>query len=110
MEIRVRESAGAPVVAVSGKLDALSAGDYEEAMNRLFADGKARFVVDFAGLTYISSAGLRAILSAAKQSKARGGQAAFANVRGNVLNVMEMTGFASILSLHDSVDAALKAL
>jgi anti-anti-sigma factor len=110
MEIRVLESAGAPVVTVSGKLDALSAGDYEEAMNRLFADGKARFVVDFADLTYISSAGLRAILAAAKELNARGGRAAFANVRGNVLNVIEMTGFATILSLHDSVDAALKAL
>jgi anti-anti-sigma factor len=110
MTIEVRELAGAPVVAVSGKLDALTAADYENAMDRLFADGKAQFVVDFAGLTYISSAGLRVLLAAAKQSKARGGQALFANVHGNVLNVIEMTGFASILSLHESVEAALKAL
>lgn len=110
MEIQVREAAGAAVVAVSGKLDALSAGEYEEAMNRLFAAGKVRFVVDFSGLTYISSAGLRVILAAAKQSKAQGGQAAFANAWGNVLNVLEMTGFTSILKLHGSVDAALKAL
>ena len=109
MKIEVRESAGAPIVAVSGKLDALSAGDYEKAMDRLFADGNARFVVDFADLTYISSAGLRALLMAAKRSKARGGQTLFANTHGNVLNVIEMTGFASILSLHELVEAALKA-
>jgi anti-anti-sigma factor len=110
MKIEIRESAEAPVVAVSGKLDALTAAEYEKAMDRLFADGKAKFVVDFADLTYISSAGLRALLGAAKRSKASGGQALFANARGNVLNVIEMTGFASILSLHESVEAALKAL
>ncbi len=110
MKIEIRESAGALVVAVSGKLDTLTAADYEKAMDRLFADGKAQFVVDFADLTYISSAGLRALLVAAKQLKARGGQALFANARGNVLNVIEMTGFASVISLHESVEAALKAL
>jgi anti-anti-sigma factor len=110
MDIQLRDTAGATIVAVSGKLDALTAADYETAMKGLFADGKTRLVIDFSGLTYISSAGLRVLLAAAKQAKAAGGATMFAGVKGNVLAVIEMTGFASILSLHDTVEAALGAL
>ena len=110
MEIQIEQSGDAWVVSVTGKLDALSAGDYEKAVNQLVADGKTRLVVNFAELSYISSAGLRVLLSTAKQLKPKGGLALFANVHGNVLEVFEMTGFSTILGLHDSVDAALAAL
>lgn len=110
MDIQISEAAGVAIVAVSGKLDALTAPAYEKAMKALFADGKTRSVIDFSELTYISSAGLRGLLAAAKQAKAAGGGIAFAGVKGNVLAVIEMTGFATILSLHDTVDAALGAL
>lgn len=110
MEIRIQESGRAWVVAVAGKLDALSAGDYEKAINQLIAEGKTRFVVDFAKLDYISSAGLRVLLTTAKQLKPKGGAALFANVPGHVREVFAVTGFDSILDLHDTVDAALAAL
>ena len=110
MEIRIEQSGAAWVVSVAGKLDALSAGNYEEVVNQLMAQGKTRFVVDCAKLDYISSAGLRVLLTTAKQLKPKGGQALFANVQGNVLEVFEMTGFGAILGIHDSVDAALTAL
>lgn len=110
MDIQLHDAAGATIVAVAGKLDALTAADYEKAMKGLFADGKTRCVVDFSELTYISSAGLRVLLAAAKQTKAAGGQTVFAGVKGNVLSVIEMTGFSLILSLHDTVDAALGAM
>ena len=79
-------------------------------MNQLIAEGKTRFVVDFSELSYISSAGLRVLLSTAKKLKPLGGLAVFANLQDNVLEVFEMTGFSTILGLHDSVDAALAAL
>ena len=110
MEIQIEQSADAWVVSVTGKLDALSAGDYEKAVNQLVADGKTRLVVNFAELSYISSAGLRVLLSTAKQLKPKGGVALFANVPGNVREVFEVTGFNTILDLHDTVDAALAAL
>ena len=110
MEIQIRESGAACVVVVAGKLDTLSAGDYEKAMNQLIAQGKTRFVVDFSELSYISSAGLRVLLATAKKLKPLGGLAVFANLQGNVQEVFEMTGFSTILGLHDSVDAALAAL
>lgn len=110
MEIQVKETGNAWVVAVTGKLDAVSAGDYEKAINQLIADGKTRLVIDFADLSYISSAGLRVLLSTAKQLKPKGGAALFANLQEGVRDVFEMTGFSSILGIHPSVDAALAAL
>lgn len=110
MNIQFRDSAGVTIVAVDGKLDALTAADYEKAMKGLLADGKTRCVIDFSELTYISSAGLRVLLAAAKQAKAAGGETSFAGVRGNVLAVIEMTGFDSILPMHETVDAALGAM
>ena len=110
MEIQVKDSGEGCIVSVSGKLDAISASDYEKAMNQLIADGKIRFVVDFSELSYISSAGLRVLLSTAKQLKPKGGLALFANLQGNVQEVIEMTGFGTILGIHDSIDSALAAL
>ena len=109
MEIQLQESGQACIVSVSGKLDALSAGDYEKAVSQLIADGKTRLVVDFAQLSYISSAGLRVLLSTAKQLKPKGGEALFANLQDGVRDVFEMTGFSSILGIHPSVKAALEA-
>lgn len=110
MEIQVQETGNAWVVAVAGKLDAVSAGDYEKAVRQLITDGKTRFVIDFAELSYISSAGLRVLLSTAKQLKPIGGVVCFANLQDNVREVFEMTGFSSILGIHPSVDAALAGM
>lgn len=110
MEIRIQESGRAWVVAVAGKLDALSVGDYEKAMSQLIGAGKMRFVVDFAKLDYISSAGLRVLLTTAKQLKPKDGAALYANVPGHVREVFAVTGLDSILELYDTLDAAVAAL
>lgn len=109
MEIQIQESGNAWVVSVAGKLDAVSAADYEKAVSQLIAEGKTALVADFANLSYISSAGLRVLLSTAKQLKPKGGKVVFANLQDNVREVFEMTGFSSILSIHPSVEAALAA-
>ena len=110
MEIQIQESGKAWVVSVAGKLDAVSAGDYEKAVSQLIADGKTCLVVDFVNLSYISSAGLRVLLSTAKQLKPKGGAVVFASLQDNVREVFEMTGFSSILGIHPSLEAALAAL
>ena len=110
MKIDVQTSENAWIVSVSGKLDAVSAADYEKAISALIDEGKLRLVVDFAELSYISSAGLRVLLSTAKQLKPKGGVALFAGLQDNVREVFEMTGFSAILGIHPSTEAALAAL
>ncbi len=107
MEILTRMENGTAVVTVTGKMDALTSPAYQQELNGLIAGGTIAFVVDFDGLDYISSAGLREILATAKVVKGKGGEVRFANVKGTVREVFEMSGFSSIFPLHDSVAAAL---
>lgn len=110
MEFLPRNEEHAVVVAISGRLDAVTSADFETRMRELIERGNAALVVDFERLEYISSAGLRALLVIARTLKAKDGRLRFANVTGGVRAVFDMSGFASMFQLDDSVAAALASL
>ena len=110
MDIQTRRENNAVVVALSGRLDAVTAPDYERKIREMIDGGNTYFVVDFEQLDYISSAGLRALLLMAKLLKEKDGQVCFANVKGNVRSVFDMSGFTTIFKMEDSTAAALAAL
>ena len=107
MEIQTKKETNATLVTITGRLDAVTAPEYEKKVNELIAGGDISFVVDFEGLDYISSAGLRGLLVTAKLLKGKGGQIRFANVKGTVKEVFEISGFGSIFQMDDTVAAAL---
>ena len=110
MEFQTRKETGGVVVSLSGRLDAVTAPEYEKRVRELMEGGEVCFVIDFERLDYISSAGLRGLLVTARQLKAKGGQLRFANVQGGVRSVFDMSGFVSMFPIDDSVAAALGAL
>lgn len=110
MEIHSQKEANATVVTISGRLDAVTAPEYEKKLNELIAAEETSFVVDFEQLDYISSAGLRVLLATAKKLKGKGGQIRFANVKGTVKEVFDISGFGSIFQMDDTVAAALSKL
>jgi anti-anti-sigma factor len=69
--------------------------------------GSPRLVGNLAGVDYTSSAGLRALLETVKESRQHGGDLRLASVRPEVLRVLELSGFTSILQVFDDVDAAV---
>ena len=77
---------------------------------RWSTQGPKKVVIDASDLDYISSAGLRVILTTAKKAKAAGGGLTIACARANVKEVLTVSGFDSIFGLHDSVDAARASL
>ncbi len=107
MDIQTSKEAKATVVTLSGRMDAVTAPEFETAIKQLIEDGNIVFVVDFAGLDYISSAGLRSLLATAKLLKAKNGQIHFANIVGTVKEVFDISGFGSIFQIHESVATAL---
>lgn len=107
MTIQITKEANATVLTVTGRMDAVTAPEYEKALNERIAAGESAFVIDFQGLEYISSAGLRALLATAKLLKTRNGQIRLANVLGTVREVFDISGFGSIFQIQDSVAAAL---
>lgn len=110
MNIQTNKETNGVVVTVTGRLDAVTAPDYENRLNELIAGAETGFVVDFEQLEYISSAGLRALLATAKRLKTKGGQIRFANVKGAVKEVFDISGFGSIFQMDDSVAASLAKL
>lgn len=107
MVIECSREGSVTVVTVAGRMDALTSPAFEKKLNELIVGGETRFAVDMAGLDYISSAGLRGILAAAKLLKGKGGQISFANVEGAVREVFDISGFGTIFRICDSVAGAL---
>ncbi|MBI5843652.1 MAG: STAS domain-containing protein [Deltaproteobacteria bacterium] len=110
MEILTQKAGGATVMTLTGRLDAVTAPQYEKNVRVLIEGDDCHFVADFTGLEYISSAGLRGLLVTAKLLSAKGKQVRFANVTGAIKEVFEVSGFDSIFQLDESVEAALNAL
>lgn len=110
MDLQTRTEGNVIVVTISGRLDAVTAPDYEKKIRQMIDSGNSYFVVDFEHLEYISSAGLRALLLMGKLLKEKDGQVCFANVKGNVRSVFDMSGFSTIFRMEDSTAAAVAAL
>ncbi len=110
MDFQSRREADCTVITIAGKLDAVTAPEYERKMQELINCGETRFVLDVARLDYISSAGLRGLLVTAKLLKAEKGELRLANVVGTVKEVFDISGFGSIFRRDDTVAAALAAL
>jgi len=110
MDLKTKNEANAIIVSVGGRLDTVTAPEYEKQIHELIDCGNISFVVDFEQLEYISSAGLRALLVMAKLLNAKGGQLCFANVSGNVRSVFDMSGFNELFRIESSVTEALADL
>ena len=107
MKIDVKKEEKASVVSVDGRMDGVSAPEFEKKLGDLIAGGETRFIIDFEALDYISSAGLRSILVIAKKLKAQNGQILLCALKDAVKEVFEISGFSSIIPIHESVEAAI---
>jgi anti-anti-sigma factor len=108
MELSNRKEGDVLVVSVKGRMDAVTAPEFEKAVETLMDDGETAFVVDLADLDYISSAGLRSILALAKRLKTNGGSLRLAALQDGVKEVFDISGFSSIIPVFDTVEGACK--
>lgn len=98
------------VVTLAGRLDSVSAAGAEAAIVAEIRDGATRLVLDCAGLTYVSSAGLRVFLVVAKRMKEIGGRVALAGLAPPVKEVFAISGFLQILTVCDDRETALAGM
>lgn len=101
-----RQDAGV-VVAPVGRIDGSNAMHFQEALLKEVGDGEGALVVDLGGLDYISSAGLRVLLLAAKRLQPSERSFSLCNVRTHILEVLNISGFSEILKIHESRELAL---
>ena len=85
------------VVAVEGRLDTTTAPELEEALKDILANADS-LILDFENLEYISSAGLRVLLSTQKAMAGKNGME-ITNVNGTIMEIFEVTGFSDILTI-----------
>lgn len=85
-------------VSLEGKLDSNTALDLDEFLKALPAT--PLLILDFANLTYISSAGLRVLLSAQKRANASHSALKIIHVVEDVMDILDITGFVDILTIE----------
>lgn len=85
-------------ITLAGRLDTATAPELEAELDGCINDAKD-LVFDFAGLDYISSAGLRVILKAQKTMNKQGSMKLI-NVNESIMEVFDITGFADILTIE----------
>ena len=95
MNINIEKENGITLMKIEGRLDTTTAPELEKAINNE-GDALKSLTLDFKGVDYISSAGLRVLLSAQKKMNAQG-YMELIGVNEAVMDVFEMTGFADIL-------------
>jgi len=88
---------GSAVIAPVGKIDHITVGEFEEKINELSANHDT-IILDMAGVEYVSSAALRAILNANDLLEGKGGLK-LRNVNKNILEILNITGFTEYLDI-----------
>lgn len=83
---------------ISGRLDTITAPLLDEEVNHSL-ENISELTLNFVDVDYISSAGLRVILSAQKLMNSRNGAMIVTNVSENIMEIFQMTGFADILTI-----------
>lgn len=97
------------LITVTGRIDAVNVPKFEEKCSILLENGMLRAVIDLSGLEYISSAGLRGILSIAKLLRSKHGDISFCGLKGMVQEVFSISGFIPMFPVYSTVEEALQA-
>ena len=98
MVIEIKKNAEETVIEIVGRLDTNTAPALDKTINEDIGETK-NLILDVKGLEYISSAGLRVLLSNQKRMQ-RVGTMKVINVSEEVMGIFEMTGFADILTIE----------
>ncbi|HEY3288709.1 MAG TPA: STAS domain-containing protein [Anaerolineae bacterium] len=106
MEISVKPLKQVYIVSVTGRIDSSTAPEYDNALKGLIERGRKKIVLDCTSLDYVSSAGLRAMLSTLKAAKNGGGNLVLVKVNERIRDTLSLVGFQSLfMQFDDSIDA-----
>lgn len=98
LDIKKNQNGTALEFALSGRLDTITAPQLEEEI-KASLDGVSELVFDFSDLSYVSSAGLRVLLSAQKSMNEKGSMVV-RNVSEEIQEIFDVTGFSDILTIE----------
>jgi anti-anti-sigma factor len=109
MEVERTNRDGVQVFRITGRLDSGTSPAFEAQVLPVIRPEANRVVLDFTGVDYVSSAGLRVVLLVAKQTRATQGAFAIFGMAKSIHHVFQMSGFARIIALFDTEADAVAA-
>lgn len=110
MEVHTEREGGALIARAVGRIDGANAREFESALHATLGKHDSALILDMRSLSYISSAGLRVILMAAKILQSRGGKFVVCSLSDSINEVFEISGFNRIIPTHTTRSEALAAL
>ena len=109
MRIETRRVHDVLIIEMIGRLDSVSAGDAEDRILNIVQDEEGRILLNLEKVAYVSSAGLRVILRAAKLLQENRGELKICNARGGVRDVFEVFDLHSLIKVYDTEKEAFAA-
>ncbi|GAB4184493.1 MAG: STAS domain-containing protein [Simkaniaceae bacterium] len=97
------------VLRLNGRLDAASAPILEDKIKELMNKNQKQLVIDFTGLDYLSSAGMRLLLAYTKKIKSMDGSLNCCCINEEVMEIIKMAGFEKILRIFNTEKSAIEA-
>jgi anti-anti-sigma factor len=107
MNIQTTVTDNCTVIALAGRLEAIRAGEVQDAVQRALAGGPPNLLLDCSGLSYVASMGLRCFLLARKGAEQAGGRVVFSGLNDNVRSVFTLTGFDKLCEITQTAEEAL---
>ncbi len=107
LDITVESMARVELVTVSGRVDSNSAGELETAVNDIIGRKVYNIVLELSGVEYMSSAGLRVLISALRTCKGKRGNVCLVSVSERVDEVLDLAGIKSMFDLYDNTATAV---
>ncbi len=101
MQISSRDLKRVNVVTVSGRVDSAASPELEKALQDLLEGRRHQIVMELADVEYMSSAGLRALVSALKTAKKAGGDVVIARPSERVREVIDLAGLTSVFTVYE---------
>ena len=110
MEIIQKEENGIVAIKIKGRLDADSSPEAEKVVKDALEGQTTRVLFNLASLEYLSSAGLRVLLGAAKEMRRKDGKIVLCALNEFVKEIFEVSGFQSLIPIADSVESGIQEL
>jgi anti-sigma B factor antagonist len=107
MKTEVSQENDVTTVSVNDNVDALTAGDLAKVIGDQIAQGHVNIVVDLIHVEFMSSAGLRTLLGAVKETRSQGGDLRIVSTNPGIDKVLKMSGFHNIAKVFPSTAEAV---
>ncbi|MGD2039294.1 MAG: STAS domain-containing protein [Anaerolineae bacterium] len=106
MELAARQYDGVRVVSGIEYLDAATSPEVSAFLDAELEAGHVKLVMDLSGVSYLSSAGLRVILSTLRGARSAGGDLRLAGAEGNIRRVLDVSGFSTFIETYPAIEEA----